>query len=97
MGHVQTRPVGTHRCAMEPCPIEIPHRQLMCQGHWRMVPRPIQQEIYSVFRKRRGGPAHLAAIARAIRTVRETLDGWAKKHGDPAPSEAAGWLPYRDD
>ena len=85
----------THRCAIEECPIEVRQSQLMCAGHWRLLPRPIQHEIYAVFRKRRGSPAHLAAIARAIATVRATLDGWAKKHNATAASP--GWLPYRDD
>jgi hypothetical protein len=89
--------VPTHRCVIEPCQIEIRQSQLMCPGHWRLVPRPIQQEIYAVFRKRRGSPAHLAAIARAIGAARATLDGWAKKHGAAAASESPGWLPYRDD
>jgi hypothetical protein len=79
------------------CPIVIRVSQLMCPGHWRLVPRPIQQEIYAVFRKRRGGPTHLAAIARAMTSVRATLDGWAKKRGATAASASPGWLPYRDD
>ena len=89
------RPASMHRCAIEECPIDIRQSQLMCAGHWRMVPRPIQHEIYAVFRKRRGSPAHLSAIAKAITTVRQTLDGWAKKHNATAASP--GWLPYRDD
>jgi hypothetical protein len=88
--------VATHRCAIEECPIEISRSQLMCPGHWRLVPRPIQQEIYSVFRKRRGGPTHRAAIARAIATVRKTLDGWAAHRAAKSEGEP-GWLPYRDD
>ena len=97
MAHHGIPTVATHRCAIDECPILIRPSQLMCAGHWRLVPRPIQQEIYAVFRKRRGGPTHRAAIARAIRTVRETLDGWARKHGAAAASASPGWLPYRDD
>ena len=69
----------------------------MCAGHWRLCPKPIQQDIYSCFRKRRGGPTHVAAIDRALKAVRAVLDGWArKKPGHPA-GELPGYLPYRDD
>lgn len=97
MAEERSRQGRTHRCAIEPCPIEIPLRQLMCPGHWRLVPRPIQHEIYSLFWKRRGGPSHRAAIALAIRAVCATVDGWAKKRGESAATEGPGWLPYRDD
>ncbi len=89
--------VATHRCAIEECPIEIRQSQLMCAGHWRMVPRPIQHEIYGVFRKRRGGPTHLAAIARAMLAVRGVLDGWARKKPGHPEGDVPGYLPYRDD
>ena len=89
--------VATHRCAIEVCPMEIRRTQLMCIGHWRLVPKPIQQEIYGCFRKRRGGPTHRAAIQRAIASVQEKLDGWTRRHAGDADSAAPGWLPYRDD
>lgn len=88
--------VRMSRCAIEECPIAIARSQLMCAGHWRLVPRPVQAEIYAVYRKRRGSPAHLAAIARAVKTVRATLDGWAENRV-AARADRPGWLPYRDD
>lgn len=89
--------IATHRCAIEECPIEIRQSQLMCAGHWRLVPRPTQCEIYSLFRKRRGGSTHQAAIARAMASVRAVLDRWAShKPGHPG-SDLPGYLPYRDD
>lgn len=93
----QPTAIATKRCAIEECPIAIRQSQLMCAGHWRLVPHPIQSEIYSMFRKRRGGAAHLAAIARAIASVRDVLNRWAsKKAGHPA-GDVPGYLPYRDD
>ncbi len=94
---VLTTGIATKRCAIEECPIEIRSTQLMCAGHWKLVPRPIQAEIYSVFRKRRGGAAHQAAIARALTTVRAVLDGWAKNTPGHPASDLPGYLPYRDD
>ena len=93
----QPTTIPTKRCAIEECPIEIRQSQLMCSGHWRLVPRPTQCEIYSLFRKRRGGTTHQAAIARAMASVRAVLNRWAsKKAGHPA-SGVPGYLPYRDD
>ena len=93
----ETAGVATHRCAIEVCPMEIRRTQLMCFGHWRMVPKPIQQEIYGCFRKRRGGPTHRAAIARAIASVQETLDRWKQRTAGHPDSARPGYLPYRDD
>lgn len=87
----------THKCPIENCPFEVPHSQLMCKGHWRLVPRPIQSEIYSCFRKRRGSAGHLAAIKRAIESVTKTIAGWAEKHEQESPKKPATALPYRDD
>jgi hypothetical protein len=67
----------------------------MCRGHWRLVPKPIAQDVYATFRKRRGGPTHMAAMKRAIESVHKTLAGWAEKHA-MAPQHPAS-LPYRDD
>lgn len=97
MTRSQPTTIPTKRCAIEECPIEIRSTQLMCSGHWKIVPRPIQAEIYSVFRKRRGGAAHLAAIARAMASVRAVLDGWASKKAGHPGSDLPGYLPYRDD
>jgi hypothetical protein len=69
----------------------------MCRGHWRLVPKPIQSEIYSCFRKRRHSPAHFAAIKRAIASVEATIAGWAKKNAEADEPEKPASLPYRDD
>lgn len=86
--------IVTHRCPIEGCPIEVPHNQLMCKGHWRLVPKPLMQEVYSTFRKRRGGPTHLAAMKRAITSVTDTLASWAAQHGEPVARPAR--LPHAD-
>ena len=87
----------THKCPIETCTFEVPYSQLMCRGHWRLVPAPIQHEIYSCFRKRRGGPSHLAAIKRAIDSVKKTIAGWAEKNAESDAPEKPASLPYRDD
>lgn len=93
----QTARMVTHRCAIEECPIEIPFMQLMCAGHWRLVPKPIQRDLYTLARKRRGSPAHRETIQRAIAAARKTLDGWAQHRAEAQQTAEPGWLPYRDD
>jgi hypothetical protein len=41
------RPSPTKRCAALGCGTGISTRMLMCITHWRMVPRKIQDEVYS--------------------------------------------------
>lgn len=84
-------------CPIKTCPFEVSGSQLMCIGHWRLVPKPIQHDVYSCFRKRRGGPSHVAAIQRAIKSVESTLAGWVEQNKkETAPQQPAA-LPYRDD
>ena len=89
----------SHRCPIAGCPFEVPYSQLMCKGHWRLVPKPIQAEVYGTFRKRRGGPTHLAAMKRAIASVEATIAGWAKQKAEAETDEPERvvTLPYKDD
>lgn len=87
--------IVTHPCPIEGCPFEVPHAQLMCKGHWRLVPKPIAHDVYATFRKRRGGPTHLAAMTRAIASVTDTMAGWCAKNA-AAGADTPARLPYRD-
>lgn len=85
------------KCPIKTCPIELQGSQLMCRGHWALCPRPIQQDVYTCFRKRRGGPTHVAAIQRAIKSVESTLAGWVEQNKKETAPEKPVSLPYRDD
>lgn len=84
------------KCPIETCALQATSLGL-CAGHFRLVSRPIQSEIYQLVKRHKGGPTHVAAIKRAMHSVQNTLDGWAKTHGTSAAARGAGWLPYRDD
>ena len=66
-----------HSCAAEACTKRIPSKLLMCLAHWRMVPAPLQREIYRTCRLARRSCQHEHwkayddAVAQAIATVRE--------------------------
>lgn len=83
-------------CPIDRCSIAATSLGL-CRGHFAMVPRPIQSEIYQLVKRHKGGPAHRGAIARAMKAVRGVLDGWAKKKPGHPDSDLPGYLPYRDD
>lgn len=87
----------THTCPIHNCPFDVPLSQLMCKGHWKLVPKPIQHEVYACYRKHRGKPAHLAAIKRACESVNRTIAAWAKQKADADAEKPAPALPYRDD
>lgn len=40
-----------HTCAAAGCARQIPLHLLMCAPHWRMVPKPIQAEVYRTWRR----------------------------------------------
>lgn len=40
-----------HRCFAVGCEMEIPRNRGMCGKHWRMVPKPLQHDIYQTYRE----------------------------------------------
>jgi hypothetical protein len=40
-----------HACAVDDCTKPLPHHVLMCRPHWRMVPRPVQRDVNSTWRR----------------------------------------------
>lgn len=79
-------------CPIESCPLEATALGL-CQGHFKLVPRPIQSEIYQLVKRHKGGPSHLKAIRRACIYVTEKLAHWKDER---VPARAVS-TPYRDD
>ncbi|HKW13832.1 MAG TPA: hypothetical protein VJS69_05040 [Candidatus Krumholzibacteria bacterium] len=80
----------THTCPVEGCRLDVPRSHLMCWDHWCLVPKPIQSDVYYCYRRRPGGPSHLAAMKRAIESVNRTIEGRANR-------EQPASMPYRDD
>lgn len=72
------------KCPLETCP--LPATQLgLCAGHFRMIPRPIQSEIYHLVKRHKGGPSHQQAIRRAVKAVQVTLDLWTQQRRAQLP------------
>ena len=40
----------SHHCHAIDCPIEVPPKMHMCQKHWRMVPKVLQDLIWYHYR-----------------------------------------------
>jgi hypothetical protein len=66
--------MSAHRCHARGCNVPVPPRLLFCGRHWRMTPRPLQQEVLRHYRPgqeidKRPTPAYLTAMRRAIDAV----------------------------
>lgn len=71
---------ATHNCCAEGCTRPIAKSLLMCMTHWRMVPAPLQREVYRAFRAWDRAPlgealphrkAYRKAAREAVTAVRE--------------------------
>lgn len=40
-----------HKCPVPDCNIQVSRRYLMCNGHWRRVPKEIQDRVYNGWRE----------------------------------------------
>ena len=59
----------THRCPIGDCPARVPHEQLMCPRHWRLVPPSLKRALYRAWQRGAGAGSreHQQAIARLHR------------------------------
>lgn len=79
-----------HDCAVRPCPVRIPRRMLMCVGHWRQVPKPLQDAVWATYKpgQERDGeqPSHDYRIAMhaAVQAVRSRTRAPAPTAGAPS-------------
>ena len=69
-----------------PCPVcgaQVAHTRLMCREDWYRVPRILRNDVWRTWRSGDGeaSPEHVAAIAAAVR--------WVKDH-PPEPQGAEG-------
>lgn len=61
----------THKCPAPDCTVQVGRIQLMCPGHWKMVPKPLQRELYAAYDHGRGWRTerHKKAMMAAIEAV----------------------------
>lgn len=64
-----------HICPITTCQAVIPGHHALCSGHFKLVPKPLQEAMYHYGKKHRGGPSHQRAIRDAIKKVEEVLKG----------------------
>lgn len=57
------------KCPVESCPSEAKPGQLMCLAHWRLVPKPLQTDVWRTWRALQG-----RASSTAIAEYREAKD-----------------------
>ncbi len=67
--------MAVHHCHAVGCGKRVPPRLLMCAPHWRMVPKPIQREVWNAYVvgqeiTKTPTPAYLDVMDRAIEAVR---------------------------
>jgi hypothetical protein len=42
--------MSAHTCHATNCTTPVPPRMLMCARHWRMVPKPLQDDVWATYR-----------------------------------------------
>lgn len=72
---------STHECPKNGCHARVKRSQLLCPAHWRLVPVPVQRELYAAYRSGNLG-RHVAAMQDCIDHVN---DG-APRERDPRPT-----------
>lgn len=63
----------THQCPVHGCPERVGDKFLMCNTHWRMVPRKLQGDVWGAWNGGKPHPGHGAACDRATEAVNEKL------------------------
>lgn len=63
-----------HTCHAEGCQRAVPRKMLMCGTHWRMVPRPLQDDVWDTYvsgqeERMDPTPAYLYAANAAVEAV----------------------------
>lgn len=70
---VNTR-ADVHKCAAEGCDFQTPRHLLMCNPHWKLVPAPLQRQVWAKFRNLRQGieavKAYRLAVDLAVKAVK---------------------------
>ena len=66
-----TGPADTsHECPGPGCKARVPVDMLACKRHWYQVTAGTRARVWRTYRQQAGGPAHMAAMAQAVREMR---------------------------
>ena len=60
---------ANHKCPIRGCGSRVDPDRLMCHGHWRMVPLPLQKTIWRLWSNGRPKSGHAEACQSAIEQV----------------------------
>lgn len=81
----------THHCHLPGCKAACPPRWLMCWPHWRMVPKPLADEVYRTVALRgsdcdatwapwwRAQANAIAAVGRQVYPNDTSVERWLKR------------------
>ena len=69
--------MSKHLCHAKACKIEVPARMLMCYRHWSMVPKTLQSNVWSTYR--RGQEIDKNPSPEYLNAMNEAIDFVAKK------------------
>lgn len=65
---------GEHDCAAPGCTAVVAYDKLMCIGHWKALPKPIRDKVWSTWRDVHRRPEE-------YREAREEAVDWHRKNG----------------
>jgi hypothetical protein len=53
-------------CPISECRTSLCHHQLVCDWHWRRLPRQVRDELRALHHTQPGSPRELAAVSAAL-------------------------------
>jgi len=77
---MSARPIHArkHTCPAVGCRSQIPLHQAFCKSHWRLLPAPLRNRIWELWRNDPGSDEHREAIAAAVKALAPKSDLNAK-------------------
>jgi hypothetical protein len=63
--------MSTHKCPVPVCTTEVVNHLLMCNPHWRKVPRELQRKVYAAWGSYNRGLVEGAPMRRMGELIRE--------------------------
>jgi hypothetical protein len=64
----------SHECPIPGCSYRrLPLGLMMCPGHWNLVPRPLQTQVYRAWNRGKPGPDYILIRQQAIDAVIDAL------------------------
>lgn len=75
---------SAHDCPAITCTRRVGRGQLMCRGHWFMVPKMLRDAVWDAWRGGlgAGSPAHRDAILAAVQAVNAKMRAKAEENAD---------------